>query len=211
MKKVILTLILGLVLSFTSISQVNKHNIGIFVGSGISSTYTFFDIGMGYDFGLSYTYKFHKNFAISTGLDYDIRSSSINSDIKNTSGEFVDYKFKHSFGYMSVPLLLNVNIGNNVKYFTNAGVSLNYLIRCKQTTDVGGELTTYYGKEYFSKFGIDLNIGIGVQFPLSEKVNLSVEARFKKGLNDIIKAPPEGSEKVTTSNALLLMGLHYKL
>ncbi|OYT10433.1 MAG: hypothetical protein B6I18_09125 [Bacteroidetes bacterium 4572_112] len=211
MKKVILTLLLGLIISLTSIAQVNKHNIGVFVGSGISSTYTFFDIGMGYDFGLSYTYRLHKNFAISTGLDYDIRSYSLSSTIETSSGVEEGFEFNNNFGFLSVPLLLNVNIGNKVKYFANAGVSLNYLLNYKQTSKIGEQTDVYYGKGYFNEFGIDLNIGIGVQFPLSDKVDLSVEARFKKGLIDIAKTPVEGSEKVTTSNALLLMGLHYKL
>ena len=211
MKKVIFTLLLGLTLSYTTIAQDSKHSIGAYVGSGISSTYTFIDNGMGYDFGLSYTYKFHKNFAISTGLDYDIRSSSISSSIENLSGDIVDYKFKNNFGFISVPLLLNVNIGNKVKYFANAGVSLNYLLNYKQTSEIGEQTDVYYGKGYFNEFGIDLNIGIGVQFPLSYKVDISVEARFKKGLSNLVKNPAEGTEKQTTNNGLLLMHLNYKL
>ena len=92
---------------------------------------------------------------------------------------------------------------------------MTYLMNYKQTVNIGEDIYTSYNKEYFNSWGIDFNIGIGVQFPLSEKIDLSVEAKYKKGLNNIesplVEGPPKGHDKVTTSNALLLMGLHYKL
>ncbi|RLD40628.1 MAG: hypothetical protein DRI86_14920 [Bacteroidetes bacterium] len=211
MKKVIITLMLGITISLGSIAQDNKHNIGAYMGGGLSSTYSFFSNSIGYDFGLSYTYKLNKTFAIITGLDYDIRSSYIVSDIKNTAGDIVDYEFKHSFGFLNVPLMLNTSFGNKVKYFVNTGVSLGYLVRFKQTVDIGGEIFVDRDKEFWNRFGIDLNIGIGVQFPLSDKVDLSVEARYKQGLNELRRQPAFENEKQTSFNALLLIGLNYKL
>jgi len=211
MKKVIFTLILGLTISLSSIAQINKHNIGVFMGGGISSTSQLLSNSMGYNIGLSYTYKINKRFAIITGLDYDRRGSYLNSDVQNISGNIQSYDFNNNFDFISAPLLLNINIGNKVKYFVNTGVSLAYLISQKQTTSIGGKTHVYYGKENFNKFEIDLNIGIGVLFPLSEKIDLSVEVKYKKGLTDIIKEHPFGGDKQTTSNALLLLGLNYRL
>ena len=211
MKKLIFSIILGLGINAAGFTQINKHSIGIFAGSGLSNTFSIFNNGIGYDFGLSYTYKLNKRIALISGLDYDIRSSYTSSKIKNSSGNIVTHKLKNNFGFISVPLLLNITIGNKVKYYVNSGLSLNYLLNYKQTTDIGDKTDVYYGKGYFNKFGIDLNIGIGVLFPLSEKIDISIEARFRKGLNNIVKNPTMGSSKETTKNALLLLGLKYNL
>jgi len=212
MKKVILTLILGLTISLISIAQVNKHSIGVFTGGGLSnSANSIYSYGFGYNFGVTYNYRINNKFAIITGLDYDSRNSYYKNTITDTLGVSTNIDLKHKLDFISVPLILNTSFGNEVKYFINTGLSFTYLINYKQTSDIGRKTIVSNDKSYFNKFGIDLNIGIGVQFPLSDKVDLSVEARFKKGLIDIAKTPVEGSEKVTTSNALLLMGLHYKL
>ena len=212
MKKAILTLILGLIISLTSIAQVNKHNVGVFMGGGLSnSANSIYSYGLGYNFGVTYNYRINNKFAIITGLDYDSRNSYYKNTITDTLGVSTNIDLKHKLDFISVPLILNTSFGNKVKYFINTGLSFTNLINYKQTSDIGGKTIVSNDKSYFNKFGIDLNIGIGVQFPLSDKVDLSVEARFKKGLIDIAKTPVEGSEKVTTSNALLLMGLHCRL
>ena len=117
MKKVIFALIIGLTLSIAGIAQNNKHNIGVFMGCGTSSTSQILSNSIGYNIGLSYTYKINKNFAIITALDYDRRGSHFTSDVQNISGNIQRFDLYNNFDFISAPLLLNINIGNKVKYF----------------------------------------------------------------------------------------------
>ncbi|NOZ47726.1 MAG: PorT family protein [Chlorobi bacterium] len=209
MKKIILSIIFGIVFGLVSLSQSTKHNIGIFAGSGLSNNSSFLN-GIGYDFGVLYSYSFNERFAIITGLDYDSRNSIANINFTDTLGSDIKWEVNHKFDFISLPVLFNVKFGNKIKYYGNVGFSTNYLVRNNLMVDYGDKIENTSNIEYYKRFEIDINLGVGGLIPLSEKFDLMAELRYKKGLNNLSKNRIDGAT-ATTETMLFLVGLNYKL
>ena len=208
-KKIFLSVILGLIVSSVSFPQTSKHNIGVFVGSGLSNQSSIL-YGIGYDFGISYSYRFNERFAIISGLDYDSRNSVDKINFIDTLGVENNWKVNHKFDFISLPILLNISFGNKIKYYANIGFSTNYLVKHNLMVDYGNKIENTNGIEYYERFEIDLNLGVGGLIPLSDKIDLIAEFRYKKGLNNLAKNKLEGAT-ASTSTMLFLVGLNYKL
>ncbi len=147
----------------------------------------------GYCIGGSFEIQINANFSFLTNINYDRKSI-----VKNYRGAIypqnivitdpaiypvVDVKEVTKFDYLSIPLLAKLYFDGYHESFINAGVSINIPIEVRNySNDIQNNIdyTQLYGQNYFG-----LQIGIGHDFELTEKTQLTLELRDNFGVTEI--------------------------
>ncbi len=179
-------------------------------GAGISNT-VLFEPGLGYTGLLNLQYDFTKVLSANVGLGYEKKGAKDDILMTDEEGNSIyNMNISQDFEYLTVPILIRANIGSGVKYYCNIGPSFNYLI--KQSSKVDSNNDAVVGNSdntsSYKRFELDLSIGAGVSFPLTESIALTTEIRDNIGLTNLSKI--DGATAKTNSLSLIF-GLTYKL
>jgi hypothetical protein len=122
--------------------------------------------GVGFQFGFGSTYSFSKHFAVSTALIFKHNSAS--ETLSYSTGEpgggnySQEYKSKYSYNYLSVPILAEVKISEQLS--VAAGPEINYLLGSSVKESGYSEGKTSLTKSSV-KFGGGVQVGIKYEIP----------------------------------------------
>lgn len=199
------TLIITLFLfhALTAYCQTGKFEIGLEAGPNLelrtfrpSDIYTQtgnYHSTLGISTVTSFQYKFHRNLSIRIGLGlqttrfyYLNQTYSLSSDpgLPATDDQLGKFDTKLSLNAFTLPAVLKVHFGESVKLYLTAGTqfSLNTSSSVAFNTDYPGnspEMSQYLIPQTSHYYDLSFGAvtGIGLQFPIQERFNFTLEVR----------------------------------
>jgi opacity protein-like surface antigen len=191
MKKIITTLLILSGIYSVSFAQSRSPlefgaNIGFnsaniaYANSNASSDY----LG-GFNAGVSLEYYFSNRWGIKGKLIYDQKGwgNGFLTYYDGTQTTEIDGVNIH-LNYITVPIMANWHFGRTRNWYLNFGPYVGFLMNAKESssnTDV---------KDGFNSTDFGLAAGIGVKFPVSNRVKMFIEADGQSGITDIFKDNP---------------------
>ncbi len=94
-----------------------------------------------------------------------------------------ELSFKTS--YIEVPVLLKLAVGDAIRPYVAAGVTMGYRLDANIETKIAGLALEFGMKDLTKSFSWGVTFGAGVQIPLGSST-LFVEGRFTQGMTDIL-------------------------
>lgn len=201
----ILTISLLLIHALNAYCQTGKFEIGLEAGpnmefrafsptlSHIYPQIDNFQSTLGISTATSFQYKFHRNLSIRIGLGLQTTrfyylnqtySLSSGTELPVTLEQLGKFDTKLSLNAFTLPAVLKVQFGKSVKFYLTAGTqfSLNTSSSVAFNTDypdnspeISQNLIARSSHYYDFSFGAVT--GIGLQFPIHERFNFTLEAR----------------------------------
>lgn len=183
-------LFLGVLFLF-SIQNINAQSkkgsfeIGLHGGGGLGSI----DSPRGtttskrfvYNFGLSTTYYVSEYFGIKTKAIYDNKGYSDEILLFDNGAE--SERTDININYLTIPLMASLFVGNNAKFYVNAGMYYGLLLGANETSR-GTDL-----KHIFDKNEYGIAAGLGVIFPTISNVSAFFEYDGQFGISDPMVMP----------------------
>ncbi len=196
--------------------QFYKLEMGLAAGPTFKRLYgnKFIDneFSMGYSYGIFLNYPLTEHFSLYTRFAYDQKGTRstiiLTDDLGNELGEsYVDL----NMDYFSLPLLARFTWGQKLKYYVQAGPYGSYLKKAVEKTEDNG---TFQGLEFdrtdnYKKMDWGITAGVGLMYPLTKHIMLSLEARNNIGLVNISELPVIGDKSIKTHTPNLLLGISY--
>ena len=179
------TLLLGILFLF-SVQYINAQTkkgsfeIGLHVGAGLGSI----DSPRGtttskkfvYNLGFSTTYYVSEYFGVKTKTIYDNKGYSDGILILDNGAE--PERTDVNINYLTIPLMASLFVGNNAKFYVNAGMYYGLLLGANETSR-GTDL-----KHIFNKKEYGIAAGLGVIFPTISNVSAFFEYDGQFGISD---------------------------
>jgi hypothetical protein len=187
---------------------------------------------VGFIYGLMADYNFSSNYSIATGLQVNGTGGKISTELNPSTpppaGTVLSSKYNYSLKYLEIPLALKLKTDpiNKFVFFGQLGVTMGFNISKKatysvQTTD---SLYTADSKEKVTgKVGVitpvifQMNIGIGAQYPLNNKLDAYIGLFFNNGFAPDVTDPTKFKDKpysfddgrTRLNNFALRVGLYF--
>ena len=177
--------------------------------------------------GLNICYNFSKHLGIEAGLQYSNKGYEIKnweltfgddpnsgSASNNSAGPVpMNVKFIYNYIYLDIPIRAIYSFGEKrIHGVASFGVATNILVKATRTTILvfdNGDVSrhTCGRQENFNFVNISPLISLGIDYRISNKINLRVEPTMRYGILTIIDAP------ITTNlwNAGLNISCYYQL
>lgn len=222
-------------LLFSSLSSAQFNGVGI--ESGPSARILFGNEvlnvtrqhALGFTFGINTSYRFNDRLSVKSGIYYELKGSqtgwtsySSTADMivsrrgytpPNSPGGPLEVRSRDNFNFISVPLLLKINLGKERHWYLNAGVSIGCLMGVRVVNMYKDRenqrykpINDFYSIEYCALFGV------GYETKINSKWNGHLEIRNHLGLNNLLDAPViVGNGSLQTNSCYLLAGLTYRL
>lgn len=240
MNKLLYGVIVLLLLPLSSVlAQKHKIELGLETGPAYTTLYGF-DLAGDHPYypynpdyvgairafsSFSLQYNINEKYSIRSGVAFERKGDLIEYQAIDPSGiPLNDGELKIFHSYFTVPVLLRAHFGEKSRFFLNAGPFLGIAFDNYYTTE-----TYVYGQrgyedtnieedltEFYKNIDWGFTLGAGVLFPLSNKFDLSLEARNNLGLFNISEDSGiqifavEGKNTVKTNSFNLLFGVFYK-
>ncbi len=222
-------------LLFSSLSSAQFTGIGIETGPGsriLFGNEVLNDTrqqALGFTLGINTSYRFNDRLSVKSGIYYELKGSqtgwmtfTTTSDMivirrgytpSNSSGGPIQIRSRDNFNFISVPLLLKINLGKERHWYLNAGVSIGYLMGVRVVNMYKDRenqrykpINEFYSIEYCALFGV------GYETKINSKWNGHLEIRNHLGLNNLLDAPViVGNGTLQTNSCYLLAGMTYRL
>ena len=197
-----------------SYTQNSLFSIGAFGGQNFSTMRgtSYIDDNhtnkTGFTGGLTFNYQINDILSFQPEIVFERKGSTAPSyEIRDLEGYSLGFLYggDYHYDYLTIPLLLNVSIGKNLKLFVNLGSYLSYLIN--QTDDYSTVVIGNTNNMYPAKsFDFGIVTGIGFEIPLNENVSLFFEGRNNLGLLDIGDIPSFYDHGPIKHNSIAIMG-----
>jgi hypothetical protein len=213
-------LILGILLFNSSLvfGQTKNFNIGIEGGPSLISLYgndmvkSYNELSLGFSGGLSFQYNFSKLVALRTNLSFERKG--LTSKIQETDeygNPIEELTFHSNFNYLTLPLLGRLDFGKRINFYVNVGPYLGYLLSSREITEASGDFpkSEIDDTDDYKKLDFGITSGLGIIFPIQEKLLLSVEIRNNLGLTNISLLPVFNDGSIKTNSTNLLIGISY--
>lgn len=166
---------------------------------------------IGYTAGLNICYSVSKKWEVELGVQYSNKGYSYkNSEF--TFGDMIDprfgfvyttnntqaptnVKFIYNHIYLDVPVRAIFSFGEKrIHFVTSVGVEMNILLKATQTSVWGYEngdtkRETHDQPYNYKTYNISPTVSVGLDYKISNKINLKAEPTFRYGLLKIIEAP----------------------
>ena len=189
--------------------QAQSTSVGIAVGPALSDLRNRSDLPFELDLyepklgiasEVNFTWRFSKNMGVRTGLGFEQKGAKSTLDYTNENGEAIsDTIVRTKLNYLQIPLMLELRLGGDFAWLFQLGQSYGLLINQQ------GEEVLMEG---FTKTDWSALAGIGLEFPVGEKMKLQLQSRFSYGLNDLAKTSVWEINNFSTG---LLVGVQYDL
>lgn len=197
----------------TSFAQIRTYDIGAEGGFSLATLrgYPFNNKKtIKYSGGIFFQKNLNKIISIRTGAYFEQKGSSFeiqdqyiiqgNADIIHGNAEI---------DYLTCPLLCRATFGKNFKYFVDAGAYYGFLLRQSTFAESPTWLTR---SPLFRNDDAGIIAGLGILYNIKQKVALSLEVRYSRGLVNISKYTLLISDPTITTNATnFLVSFNYKL
>jgi opacity protein-like surface antigen len=221
MKKILTTLlILGGIYSIASAQQKNDVQFGFNVGynastsmdnqAGFTNTSSYSYLS-GFNAAFSAEYYFSDRWSIKGKLIYDQKGwgngyvvtqlTTPDGQISNTlAGDIRS-------NYLTVPIMANWHFGRRRNWYLHFGPYVGFLMNAK-LNPYGGQ--GYDGgsvdvKNDLNSTDFGLALGIGIKFPISDKVKLFIEDDGQAGIANLIKQT-DGSRNIQSERSSINIG-----
>lgn len=201
MKKKIITVKLLIAFSVIGFAQKNGDvEFGINLGlnsSNVTSEYLSSDTGTGVNLGFAADYFFSDSWSLKGKIIYDQKGWD-NGYFDDGINEF---RTNYNLNYLTIPVMANWHFGKKKNWNLNFGPYAGFLLSAEETaynTNV---------KEFFNTNDFGLNIGIGVKFPLSNKLKLNIEYEAQSGFSDVFK--DNNNKRIIGTRGALNVGLNF--
>lgn len=155
----------------------DKYN---FDGQGVSG---------GFGLGVVADYFFGTNYAVTSGLMYNIKGSTVKYTYTPDDAIGISQKIEEdlSLQYLEIPIALKLftnEIATDTKLYFQAGGSLNTMLAAKvndKKVDASGDKYT----KQFNLFEVDVLVGAGVEYQLGTSTKLFAGVTYHRGLTDV--------------------------
>lgn len=169
---------------------------------------------IGYSAGLNICYNISKKLGVELGIQYSNKgfafkkSDLIFSDMIDPrfgyvysmwgSAEPAKAKFIYNHIYLDVPVRAIFSLGEKrIHFVTSIGFTTNLFIKATQTSvfefENGNTKRETHEQQYnFKSFDISPTISVGLDYTISNKINLQAEPTLRYGVLKIIEAPITG-------------------
>ena len=208
------SIIVFILISYTSKAQDSKFKIGLIGGPNYTSLFGNEVIKNAYNSGFQYN--------AGIGLDYHLvkRLSLISGLLLEQNYSYVDIHFTDQFGtptystvakstfhQLNLPIALKIKlIDRKLNLYTNIGTNFQYLTKYVYSADDGLITRNFDQTNDYNRFNIGLITSLGSSYKISKFWNLSLEVRNNLGLSNAAK---NGNLKINSTS--LLFGIHYHL
>jgi hypothetical protein len=208
------SIIIFILISYTSKAQDSKFKIGLIGGPNYTSLFGNEVIKNAYNSG------FQHNAGI--GLDYQLvkRHSLISGLLLEQNYSYVDIHFTDQFGtptystiakstfhQLNLPIALKIKlIDRKLNLYTNIGTNFQYLTKYVYSADDGLITRNFDQTNDYNRFNIGLITSLGSSYKITKFWNFSLEVRNNLGLSNAAK---NGNLKINSTS--LLFGIHYHI
>ena len=197
------TLLLALLFNCAIFSQ-NEIRLGLGTGLNYSSIRNN-SLGnpnsdFGYLFSLDFEYYLTENLSFKSGFIFEKKATNLEVGVP---------KYKDTYNYILIPLLLKYDFGKSNDFFVNGGAFFGHL------------LSRYFGDKEISeinnkRFDSGISLGFGKTIKLNKKNIISFEIRNNLGLisihnNEITRRFNEEDIYPKTNSVNLIMNWIFKL
>jgi len=161
-----------------------------------------------YSCGIKLQFNLNEILSLSTDIQYEKKGLQTKDILEVTDDNgLIDRrisKYYNCLDYITIPLILRVNFGKKTKIFLSSGIFMGYLLQQK---------SLYYSKDYlnkqnqtkdYKKWDWGVSMGVGVSYPLSQKLFLTAEIRNNLGLYNTYNIKFANSAIFTNSTNILL-------
>lgn len=172
-------------------------------GSGLTSNPV-----LGFNAGFSGDYYFSDTWSLKVKAIYDQKGWGNGFLEETVNGNTTTYNgLNYKLNYVTVPVMANWHFGRTRNWYLNFGAYAGFLMNASVTGDPNQDGRDV--KSYFNSTDFGLALGIGVNFPLSDKVKLFIEDDGQGGVTNIFKSN-DGS-RLQSVRSSLNIGLHFSL
>lgn len=205
MKKIIITAVIGLSLSFSLSAQTKgDFEFGFNAGyntSSASSSMASFDTGKGLNIGGSLHYYFSSSWSIEGKLIYDQKGWD-NDRMEDEEG--TSYSTDYNLNYLTIPIMANYYFGDLDKknWFIEFGPYAGFLLSAEDTR-FGNDI-----KKSFYKNDYGLALGAGVKIPVNNQFKVFAEFEWQKGFTNIFH---QASTAIRNNRSGFNVGITYLL
>ena len=151
----------------------------------------------GYSAGLSVVYTLNQNISLESGVLFTDRGEKTNeldfSGIDTIYNYPKNGKISYHYQYLDIPVKINIILlRNNFSIFFSGGVSANFLLnefhRVKGEKNDGSEFEEKTDDDRLEPFNLQLLIGAGVDYNLTENFSIRFEPVFRRSVISIVDA-----------------------
>lgn len=213
------TLLTAILLSYSSIAQDSKFELGLQGGPNLTNMRYASDLIQSSMYpqiagtaGLFLQYNISKTFALRVDPGFErLADKTDETTLTNQSGNIIGTgKIHYHYDYISIPVLVRASIGNQVKFFLNAGPNLGFLLNQSSISDYPTAKSKTNNTDSYQTLNFGITSGIGVALPIKEAFALSFELRNNFGLSNI-NINSNSNFAIKTNATSLLIGFAYKL
>ena len=145
----------------------------------------------GYTTGLFLLFKYSDKLELETGLQYSNKGyQSKQMDLFFETNPLLPAKatFHYSYQYLGIPVKLNMLFGEgDVRFISGIGFTTNFLLNVQnrnnfEYSDGKKETTKSKGTDGFNKIDISPMISFGIDYKLTNAINLRAEPTFRYGI-----------------------------
>lgn len=174
----------------------------------------------GHNIGIFFNFQLNSHFALQTEINLEQKGFKYQES--NLGGA---RKGDYQTSYITIPLLIQYEVGNKVKYFGLTGLYFGVLARVENYTSqstTSSAVLIVYDLSYdpsniFEKFEFGGVIGLGASLPMCDLINVIIETRYNFGLtkitenNEANENNPDSFQNVYSRSITLSLGFTYKL
>lgn len=213
MKKIFITLSILFCAAASQAQTTGNFEMGVNTGLNIAyvslggSVLTSNPV-LGFNAAVSGDYYFSDSWSLKVKAIYDQKgwgNGYLQETINGTTTTYNGLNYK--LNYVTVPVMANWHFGRTKNWYLNFGAYAGFLMSASASGDPNQ--TNSDVKNYFNSTDFGLALGIGVNFPLSDKVKLFIEDDGQAGLPNIFKNN-DGSS-LQSARTSLNIGLHFSL
>jgi hypothetical protein len=209
---------------FVTRAQQNQFEVGIESGANITSLHgdklpRYFDWQLTPIGSIKLQYHFTDILSLVAQMGYESKGCK-GKNLKLLDNEGMNlgsnYTFSYTYQYLTVPVLLRYTSINS-GFFVNAGPYMGYLL---QYTEKMGPYTLNRTSD-MGRIDFGVSLGLGMSFPVSDRINLTFELRNNLGLTNVwtsnetyqsaVARPAVELNPVRTNALNILIGLSYQL
>ncbi len=161
--------------------------------------------------GLNFQYNLSQHLGVRLGAGYQRKGSSTDVTFTDNIGNVLGSgAVRGELQYLSFPLMLRYGFGEKFRVSAGAGGYLGILLSATQTSS-GFDFPDVTITKNFENTDIGLCGSISGALALGQKISLSLEARYDKGLTNISALPVVDDGSIRTNAVCLLLGCSYRL
>jgi predicted nucleic acid-binding Zn-ribbon protein len=151
--------------------------------------------------GLTYTYYLSEKISLQAGLIYSSQNQKIKSNYQSQAGWSIEHVGKKRFDYLKVPVLFRytIPVKEKLNVVPFAGLQLSYLLKYDGGMVVYGDNyfdlpATPAGNNYYKKAGLDLPLGVNLEYALTPQLELVGGLKMDYGLTGASNKNPQVDE-----------------